>query len=526
MMIRNSDVLKSLFPDASSLDDVKSKSIVYNSIIDTNNFGCVDIKDGVWSSGPQDNRSWLWSLHSYSLFDCLIACKYEGYVNELVSSWAVLFENRPVDDDFPWHDHATALRLERLARMALVFDKFKFYDLVKSHADLLLRKDFYSENTNHGFDQAMSLLVASLVFEGMEGYLLWRKTGLQRLKQEINFAFTEEGIHVENSPAYHVGMTNNLIRARKVLSLLGDAGAYLDSIFKGALWFLAWITRPDRFVALLGDSASYRPNVSSALSSFEQFEFIKWVLSAGKEGRHPDMTSIIFEKSGYAVYRSDWKDWVNHTHIVFKSGFLSKYHRQDDDLNILVYAYGEDWLIDSGMYNHNQSDPVRLYMRSALAHNIPYVPDSRVNRSSPSSSFSYLRPSSAPGYAFAVDGFTKMYSGGRIRRRLLVRDAGYFRIHDKFLGYDGQSKYCIFHFPKDKSIVSSFGKAVVKGRNANLIIRCSDKKISCNVFSGKCDVFSSLTSKIFNVVEDSQAVVFGPSFDSDLVFSFDFKERL
>lgn len=30
----------------------------------------------------------------------------------------------------------------------------------------------------------------------------------------------------------------------------------------------------------------------------------------------------------------------------------------------------EDWLIDSGMYNYNKTDPIRKYMRSRAAHNV------------------------------------------------------------------------------------------------------------------------------------------------------------
>src|SRR5690606_34093799 len=112
--------------------------------------------------------------------------------------------------------------------------------------------------------------------------------------------------------------------------------------------------------------------------------------------------------SGYAIYRSSWGPGANQTHVIMKSGFLSKYHRQDDDLNILIYAYGEDWLIDSGLYNHNQKDPIRIYMRSIKAHNVPYIPGVSIDRVNCSEDFSFIREVTEPGFLYAFEGVTKM----------------------------------------------------------------------------------------------------------------------
>ncbi|HBS26620.1 MAG TPA: hypothetical protein DD827_05735, partial [Gammaproteobacteria bacterium] len=71
----------------------------------------------------------------------------------------------------------------------------------------------------------------------------------------MNFAFNHEGVHVENSPAYHVGMTANLVRARFVVETLGiDITFDFDGLLNKALLFTTWITGPDRRLALLGDS--------------------------------------------------------------------------------------------------------------------------------------------------------------------------------------------------------------------------------------------------------------------------------
>ena len=62
-------------------------------------------------------------------------------------------------------------------------------------------------------------------------------------------------------------------------------------------------------------------------------------------------------------------------HLIFKAGCLSQYHHQQDENNFVLYAFGEDWIIDSGLYNYVNKDPIRHYARRRQAHNIPVISD-------------------------------------------------------------------------------------------------------------------------------------------------------
>src|SRR5690606_226404 len=110
----------------------------------------------------------------------------------------------------------------------------------RKHGNLLLRDDFYEKNTNHGFDQSLSLILASLAFSAIPESSQWQVVGLERLKSEMDFAFTSEGVHVENSPAYHMGMIGNMLRARRLLKHININYEGIDSLFDKALIFLAW----------------------------------------------------------------------------------------------------------------------------------------------------------------------------------------------------------------------------------------------------------------------------------------------
>ena len=516
-------MLNNFFPEKKDRDEFLTKRFIEDGVIENKTFGDIAIGSDVWSCGPQENRTWRWTLHSFSFLDSIISVGKYDVLLMLVASWEAQFSQASVDDDFPWHDHATALRLDRLSRIALQFPQSDYTSLAAQHADLLMREDFYSKHTNHGFDQALSLILASLAFPRAEAARSWGQLGLDRLTDEILFAFTGEGVHVENSPSYHFGMIGNMLRARRLLRALGHASADFDEHFDKALRFLIWITRPDRFLAYIGDSASYRPSVHPELSDMPSAPLVEWVSTGGRAGVEPTGNFVVYEESGYAAYRSSWQSWPGHTHIVMKSGFLSPYHRQDDDLNVLVHAYGEDWLIDSGLYSHNRLDPVRVYMRSARAHNVPFIYGAKIDRASFGREFASLKRVDVPGVPYAVKAETKMYQSGLVTRSLLIKDQGQFSIQDEFTGYEGMPRYWIFHVPKDKTVELHDGSVRVMGRHKTMVISPSDSGLPVTFHLGFKQKFPSVISVVMNKLDDSRAVVFGPFLGDAMQFDFQFR---
>ncbi|EOA05193.1 ubiquinone menaquinone biosynthesis methylase [Herbaspirillum frisingense GSF30] len=515
-----------LFPGPSDMDRTLAEKLKTEGVIQTKFHGQIPTDGDLWSCGPLDNRTWRWTLHAFLPLDPLIAVGDWDVVLSHIAEWSSRFGNAPVEADFPWHDHATALRLDRLSRIALQMPTEQLMPLAARHATLLLEESFYSRHTNHGFDQALSLMLASLAFPHHPESRRWQQIGVARLDDEIRFAFTSEGVHVENSPAYHMGMISNLNRARRLLHAVGDQAVLLgfDKLFDQALRFLAWVTRPDRFVCYLGDSVSYRPNVPAELADLPGFAQVRYVATAGREGSAPSESFIVYQESGYAIYRSRWSPWERHTHIMMKCGFLSRYHRQDDDLNVLVHAHGEDWLIDSGLYNHNHDDPVRIYMRSARAHNVPFVPGAKVNRSTPDADFATLEPLSRDDFPYAVQGMTRMYAGMRMVRQLLIKDENNFRLVDKILSSKDSSCYWLFHVPLDKKISIGANTCRVVGKQMSLVISSSER-LNCEVQRGFAGRFPSVTSVTVNQLEDSQVIVFGPATVEKVAFSFRFQSK-
>ena len=489
---------------------------------------------GLWQSGDHTNRTWQFSLHSFAPLDCLMATGNIDHATALVQDWIALHGIKPSGKlrIFPWHDHATALRLDRLSLLELSTGCGRFQNMAQTHAELLLRDDFYSKNTNHGYDQALSLILAAYTFAPHLETGHWMQTGLDRLGDEIAFAFNPEGVHVENSPSYHVGMVANLVRGRLVLDRTGQSLKIdFDALLDRALLFTAWIIGPDRTVAMFGDSTRRGGSPPAELAHLPHYQSALYACTAGTQGSPPEGQFAVYENAGYGFYRASWdaKGWKDHVYLTMKCGFLSSYHRQDDDLGILLDGFGEAWLIDSGLYNHNQKDPKRQYMRSALAHNLPFIQGSSVSRSLPPA---HLRPTlgaltQPDGTVCGFTATTRMYKGATLTRRIEVQSPQAFQISDSFrmTSPNGQ-KFCLFHVPANKTVRTSPHFARIVGKDMELIIRVGAGTVrGCRVYRGDHPQFPSMTSNAINHIEDTQVIVFGPVESDTVRFTLSFAQR-
>ncbi len=328
-------------------------------------------------------------------------------------------------------------------------------------------------------------------------------------------------------------MIDNLARTEKILrAARREDIVSLQPIIDGAVEFMAFMLRPDRFLPCIGDTVQRRPNPRAAsLAGAKTLPALRFAVTGGTEGVAPAETTRIYPDSGYAIYRSSWKNWGGQIHLIMKCGIRSEYHRHDDDLNLLLYAHGEDWLIDSGMYNHQKNDPVRIYMRSAAAHNVPFVQGERAVRKPDADERDWgLRPipGAGPATAFAVRATSRMYTGLTLQRDVQVEESGTIGIIDTIAGRAARPVFSLWHVPGDRTVRLSDNAAVVSGRRKQMTIRLADgaEKLRIAQFTGKIsDRFWSLRSNKFNICEDSTVIVFGPLPDAPLRYDISFENR-
>lgn len=356
---------------------------------------------GNWEQDPFSNRSWQWRLNWLSFLPYLISYHHKSLnvsvlhmAKDAIESWHYKYIDTGVGFpfEFIWHDHCAALRAEQL----LLFwhycninskdwlSQHTSFSLALSHSlqvhgERLADESFYSKNTNHGLEQARVLLLLGSCVE-CDLADEWRELALERINSELNSSFTDEGVHKENSPAYHVFVLKVFIGIAEDYSFqgMGCFGSLFAKISADALRFVTHVLRPDGTLPPIGDteqlpsSDAYR----GLLGSLPEYQEFVYALTLGKRGVRPPVLNRVYAMSGYAVFRDKWPSKEHYqmaVHLITKIGSSSRYHHQQDEGSVSLYARGEDWLIDSGLYNYDNSDPVRRYMRSRSAHNIPLV---------------------------------------------------------------------------------------------------------------------------------------------------------
>lgn len=355
----------------SNIDYLKIKKLSEENVIKLKNFTDVelDIIQFDWV-GLEQNRNWWWqmqalpflnwSVNSYHLQSGEEQKKIFEFCVAAIENWVRKTKNS--ESPLVWHDHASAFRVRNIVNW-MVFYYIQGRDIVgeignlnlariiMDHLDWLYLDKNYSEKTNHGFDQSMILLTISMMFDHklLEPY---RVVSKNRLKNEIQLAFTEEGVHKENSPGYQKFMLQRMKQLDRI-NILGEkeindlARNYIDKAEK----FLSAITLPNGKLPMVGDTfleTGVNQCKNNALVKYNYSESDYFIVK-GKDNKGKD----IF--------------------VLFKNSHFSDYHRHDDDLMLFVFYDGEVVLGDAGLYSHEEGDVIRKFCRSYCAHSIPFI---------------------------------------------------------------------------------------------------------------------------------------------------------
>ena len=130
-------------------------------------------------------------------------------------------------DEMAFHDETTAQRLLSCVLFAhtLWADHPPTFleDLMESDGRLLL-PEFHSGLNNHGMYQDVALLTYFLWLPASERNVGDIRFAASRLREYSLVAFTEEGVHIEHSPSYHLLIAKSLKAANLLLDALAVEG--------------------------------------------------------------------------------------------------------------------------------------------------------------------------------------------------------------------------------------------------------------------------------------------------------------
>ena len=203
------------------------------------------------------------------------------------------------------------------------------------------------------------------------------------------------------------------------------------------------------------------------LAELAGYESLLYSATGGRCGERPRDAVRIFQKSGYAVLRDTWgttRDFDRTGHLVFKCGFSSTYHRHDDDLSFVLYGYGEDWIIDSGLFRYEPESLRRAYARSNRAHNVVLVDDQVPSRKPADFGASGIEHYTSEVGSATVVAVCGLYKDIRMRRRLDFAAPATVRLTDTVVPSDDRvhTFRMLFHVPSDKQVCVEAGRVDVR----------------------------------------------------------------
>lgn len=490
----------------------------------------LSLKDG-WALPSDAERTWLWHVHQLTFLRDLIAADRTGHDGALriaidcLICWWEKFADCREDGRLAWHDHATALRLnnivllisriresteEKSGNYRISSNNLEYINVIANkHIEILSDASFYSRGNNHGLDQSLSLFLASNEVGLPGSHIESRELAIERVRYEIGRAFSGDGGHIENSPAYQYFGVKQALEAANLGLAYGVPGLGLDpAVLAKAVEVLTHMIRPDGLLPYVGDTKQFRArnlleNTEHKPATYDAFLYS---VTQGHRGQRPEKLDLFLGETGWAFMRSNWggdREFSEEVHLTFKCGFISKYHRHDDDLSFTLYGFGEEWVIDSGLYKYEEKEPHRRYLRSAAAHSLSSPASIHASRDiSACTVRSRIYNCTSTDATSSVCGETGMFPGYIGRRRLVFdRSDLSIAIHDEFdaisepVAEDINRKLenktptfvTRFIVPRSKKVVidQKMMKVSLKGRNKELELSFEGEGCHIRVIRGR-----------------------------------------
>lgn len=356
-----------------------------NGDLVTPSFGTLPYEGGaVWDNVDLRTRSryfhgflFFSDWHATVLSDSDLAEQSSALAVNIVREWNSRFGERSVIWSTSHHDETTA---QRLIQLICLLERTKGNVSENDHnfllkisaetAALLATSGFHAGNNNHGMFQDLALLYYAVMVEETSSELRdkYFSVATSRLHAYFTSAFTSEGVHIENTPTYHLMVAKQV---HGLLSILTSSGHEHVSVYRSLLQkaaeYATHAMKPDGMYPPISDTTEQFETLAARQNIFDSEEFV-YAASAGKGGEVPDKRVLVLPESGYAIYRSSWTD-PDATFVFFSAAYNADYHKHSDELSLFVRHGGVDLLSEAGAYGYDYKKPLTKYAYSSFGHN-------------------------------------------------------------------------------------------------------------------------------------------------------------
>ena len=347
------------------------------------------------------NNEWQWQLNRMgfwvTLGEAYVATGDEVYAQTWVKhlrSWA---EQCPRPDDSGNYAESSWRTIESGIRMAGSWPRaFQYFLQSPSFTDedvvlyvqLCIEHALHLRTHHRPAGNWLTMEMAGLysvgaIFPELRDAADWRLYAAEKSYVELETQFTPDGAQVELSPGYHWVALGNILtvpRVAKVAGFESELPADFLARAEKAFEFTLMMRSPDGSTPRVNDTPNTQDVASILRVGAELFPERKdflWAATLGTEGEVPKRTSVGFDYAGYYVMRSGWEDDANM--VCFDAGPTGLAHIHQDKLNVMMWAFGREVLLDTGGGPYEQSK-WRKYGLSTYSHNTVLVDGLAQNR--------------------------------------------------------------------------------------------------------------------------------------------------
>ena len=417
------------------------------------------------------NRATLRKLHSFMFMEPwsrAVSSLDEGDVVEmrrlvehLVESWNSSNPGPSDSEPMAFHDETTAQRLMVLhavaARLWGSDTPSSLVTRIEGDRKLLSSDAFYAGLNNHGMFQDIALLVDAVMTRRSDlsslsiEYQAQVSLAVRRLLDYVKIAFTDEGVHIEHAPSYHLMVVHQLRKVRDLLVELEALGFEFDDttlinevLQKGAR-YLTHMIGPDGFFPLFSDTTRVRLDRPENILTLGSSDF-EFAATMGARGTRPGENAVCFANSGYGIYRSDWGT-PDALYVLFTAAYNGGYHKHSDDLSVIVIAGGRPVLSEAGPNGYDYDDPNTAYAYSSFAHNTLIVDGRGLPRHDGNLESTWLEDAGTTTTKLDALGTTTRFDGVRFQRRVCCsEDSGTtVKVSDRISSDEGHEYRLIWH---------------------------------------------------------------------------------
>ena len=342
-----------------------------------------------WMANPTSNgyREWTWQLSRHNEIK-MMAHEYLRTGDGKIASDALSIMRSWLDDAIAppvgtsgyatkcWRTIECGIRMGANWPYILfamlpdpAFDDDLLIDWLKSVLEHARRLSHDRTRANWLIMEMNGLAHIGILFPFFKDASRWLDDAVSTLDAELGRQFYPDGFQYELTTNYHDVVVNNYQR------LFETAQAFNVPLPEDMRRKLVKATR--LYVELMmcdgttpdvndGRRASAKEFLQPKARFFND-ETIDFVLNGGKE---PDFTSLTLPWSGFAVFRSGWKE--DDVWALLDCAPFGRAHQHEDKLSLMVYGKGRLLVTEGGNYAYDDS-PMRRYILSSASHNTVLV---------------------------------------------------------------------------------------------------------------------------------------------------------